>query len=296
MATWCRTRWAAAALAYAMLCVFGAAVVRGFSGFGFSLLAITAISLVVPPVVVVPSIFLMEVAASLLFCRPCGARCIGARSAPARRLPGGNPTGRLAPGDGAGPTHADGVGTGRAGCGGPARPWLRASCHARAAATLATGAASGLLNGAFGIGGPPVILFFFASPAGVAAGRASVIAYFLGTDLIGLGFMLRQGLIGAPQLWLALAFVPALVAGVWLGARGFRGTDQATFHRWTLRLLMLLAALTTAQGIRATRRLSSAYAAPPPNAARIRSTASTGVSRPAATACTVSGSSARTAA
>src|SRR6185436_12394234 len=53
------------ALAYAMLCVFGAAVVRGFSGFGFSLLAITALSLVVPPVVVVPSIFLLEVAASL---------------------------------------------------------------------------------------------------------------------------------------------------------------------------------------------------------------------------------------
>src|SRR5688572_11622881 len=29
------------------------------------------------------------------------------------------------------------------------------------AATVAAGAASGLLNGAFGIGGPPVILFFF---------------------------------------------------------------------------------------------------------------------------------------
>ena len=47
------------------------------------------------------------------------------------------------------------------------------------AATVATGALSGLLNGAFGIGGPPVILFFFASPAWVAVGRASVIAYSL---------------------------------------------------------------------------------------------------------------------
>ena len=119
------------------------------------------------------------------------------------------------------------------------------------AATLATGAASGLLNGAFGIGGPPVILFFFASPAGVAAGRASVIAYFLGTDLIGLAFMLRQGLIGIPQLQLALAFIPPLAAGVWLGARGFRDMDQTTFRRWILRLLMLLAVLTTAQGLRA---------------------------------------------
>jgi uncharacterized protein len=240
-----------AAVGYALLCVFGAAVVRGFSGFGFSLLAITAISLVVPPVVVVPSIFLMEVAASLHLL-PSVWREV----------------------------HWRAIGLLLAGClvATPLGVWLLATVpappmqmalglvvlvaavllargyalHAMPgrAATLATGAASGLLNGAFGIGGPPVILFFFASPAGAAAGRASVIAYFLGTDLIGLGFMLRQGLIGAPQLWLALAFVPALVAGVWLGARGFRGTDQATFHRWTLRLLMLLAALTTARGIR----------------------------------------------
>ena len=41
------------------------------------------------------------------------------------------------------------------------------------AATFATGTASGLFNGGFGIGGPPVILFFFSSPAGAAVGRAS---------------------------------------------------------------------------------------------------------------------------
>ena len=115
--------------------------------------------------------------------------------------------------------------------------------------TVATGAASGLLNGAFGIGGPPVILFFFASPAGVAAGRASVIAYFLGTDLIALAFMLRQGLIGTPQLWLALAFLPALLAGNWLGAKGFRGIEPEAFRRWILWILMLLALLTLGQGI-----------------------------------------------
>jgi uncharacterized membrane protein YfcA len=117
------------------------------------------------------------------------------------------------------------------------------------AATLATGAASGLLNGAFGIGGPPVILFFFASPAGVAVGRASVIAYFFGTDLIGLAFMLREGLIGSSQLGLALSFLPALLAGNWLGARGFRGVEVATFRRWVLLLLILLALLTLGQGL-----------------------------------------------
>src|ERR1017187_188427 len=52
-------------LVYAVVCIFGAAVVRGYSGFGFSLLAITSLSLLLPPAEIVPSIFIMEVAASL---------------------------------------------------------------------------------------------------------------------------------------------------------------------------------------------------------------------------------------
>ena len=53
------------ALAYAVACIFGAAIVRGYSGFGFSLLVIVSISLLLPPAQIVPSIFMMEVAASL---------------------------------------------------------------------------------------------------------------------------------------------------------------------------------------------------------------------------------------
>ncbi|MGD9915877.1 MAG: sulfite exporter TauE/SafE family protein, partial [Rhizobiaceae bacterium] len=45
--------------------IFIAAIVRGFSGFGYSLLSITAISLILPVQDIVPSIFLLEVAASL---------------------------------------------------------------------------------------------------------------------------------------------------------------------------------------------------------------------------------------
>jgi uncharacterized membrane protein YfcA len=61
------------------------------------------------------------------------------------------------------------------------------------AATLATGGASGLLNGAFGTGGPPVILFSSASPAAANIGRASIVAYFLATDALGLIVMAYQG-------------------------------------------------------------------------------------------------------
>ena len=239
-----------AVVTYALVCVFAAAIVRVFAGFGFSLLAITAISLVLPPVVVVPSIFLMEIAASVhllpsvwreVHWRAIGLLLLGCLLA--------TPLGVWL-------LATTPVAPMQIALGGvvlaAAILLLRGYALRRMpgrASTVATGAASGLLNGAFGIGGPPVILFFFASPAGVAAGRASVIAYFLGTDLIALAFMLRQDLIGLPQLWLALVFLPALLAGNWLGAKGFRGIEPEAFRRWILWILMLLALLTLGQGI-----------------------------------------------
>src|SRR5918996_5471713 len=54
-----------ATAAYVIACVFGAAYVRGYSGFGFSLLAITSLSLVLSPAEIIPPIFMMEVLASI---------------------------------------------------------------------------------------------------------------------------------------------------------------------------------------------------------------------------------------
>jgi uncharacterized membrane protein YfcA len=52
-------------LAAAIAIVFLAAFVRGYSGFGFSLLAITALSLLYTPATIILSIFLLEIAASI---------------------------------------------------------------------------------------------------------------------------------------------------------------------------------------------------------------------------------------
>ena len=117
------------------------------------------------------------------------------------------------------------------------------------AATLATGTASGLFNGSFGMGGPPVILFFFSSPAGTAAGRASIIAFFLLTDLTGLAWQGSEGLLHLATLWRALLFLPALIGGVWLGNRGFKNANPQEFRRWVLRLLMLVAVLAGARAL-----------------------------------------------
>jgi uncharacterized membrane protein YfcA len=237
-------------LLYAVLCVFGAALVRGYSGFGFSLLAVTSLSLLLPPAQIVPSIFIMEVAASLhllpgvwrdIHWRALLWLTVGCLV--------GTPFGVYAL------AHV------------PPAPMtlalavcvlIAAILLARGyalkrlpgpAITFATGTSSGILNGSFGIGGPPVILFFFSSPAGAAAGRASMIAFFLITDITGLAWQGWSGLISATTLWRALVFLPALTGGIWLGNRGFKTADPVDFRRWVLRLLMLLAALAGAKAL-----------------------------------------------
>jgi uncharacterized membrane protein YfcA len=106
-----------------------------------------------------------------------------------------------------------------------------------------------LLNGSFGIGGPPVILFYLSTPAAVSVSRASIIAYFLGTDVTGLGFLSLEGLVTWDSLLRFALFLPALVIGVAVGHRGFKGADPTAFRRWVLRLLMLLAVLSAARAL-----------------------------------------------
>jgi uncharacterized membrane protein YfcA len=65
----------------------------------------------------------------------------------------------------------------------------------------------------------------------------------------GLVWQAQMGLVNLATLWRALLFLPALIAGVWLGNRGFANADPAQFRRWVLRLLMLLAALTGARAL-----------------------------------------------
>lgn len=223
-------------------CIFLAAVARGCTGFGFSLLAITTLTLFAAPRAIVPAIFVLEVAASAHLL--VGAwRDVHGRSLAFLALGClfGTPLGVYAL------AHA------------PARPitlalalTVLAACvlllrgftlrrMPGRAATVGTGFVSGLLNGALGTGGPPVILLYFGSPAGVATGRASIIAYFLFTDLLGLAWQGADGLLTQEVFERALLWSPALFGGLWVGNRLYARIDPARFRRWVLWLLMGLA-------------------------------------------------------
>jgi uncharacterized membrane protein YfcA len=235
-------------IALALLFVFLAAIVRGYSGFGFSLLAITALSLVMPPRDFIPAIFMLEIAASIhmlpglwreIHWRSLAPLVIGTAM--------GTPVGVWfltsippAPMQLALAAFVLIV---------TALLWSGFSLKAvpGTAASTAVGATAGVLNGAFGIGGPPVIIFYFASPAGHAVGRASIVGYFLVSDVLGLAFQSREGLVTLSAATLALLFLPALALGVWLGARSFRTADSQVFRRVVLVLLAVLAVLTGGQ-------------------------------------------------
>ena len=110
-------------------------------------------------------------------------------------------------------------------------------------ATVGVGLMAGVLNGSMGIVGPPVILFYFSSPIGVVAGRASIIAYFIGTDSVGTAMFAAQGLIDASVFWRTAVFLPVLIAGVVVGNRGFVKTDPESFKKVALLVLMALSVL-----------------------------------------------------
>jgi len=114
---------------------------------------------------------------------------------------------------------------------------------------LTTGLACGLLNGAAAIGGPPVILFYLSSPAGVAVSRASIIAYFLGIDVISLVVASIQGLTTLETLRLTIMALLPLLGGIHLGSRLFKNINESAFRQHVLILLIILALIGLLKGL-----------------------------------------------
>jgi uncharacterized membrane protein YfcA len=197
-------------LGIAMVVVFVAAFVRGYSGFGFAMVAVTGLSLLRPPAEIVPMVLALDIAAGVHLL-PSAWADVDWRSL--RWLLVGmvvsTPLGVwvLASLPAAGTRMLVSVAVLIA----SVALWRGFSLRELPGlgATLATGAASGVLNGGAAIGGPPVILFYFSSPAGATVSRASLIMYFLGIGII-------------------------------IGSGRFTRTDPESFRRAVLVLLMLL--------------------------------------------------------
>jgi uncharacterized membrane protein YfcA len=107
--------------------------------------------------------------------------------------------------------------------------------------TLAVGIASGVANGAVGMGGLPVALFLTADGDTPAKIRAAVTAYFFLLDIMGLAFLLNAGLVDDDTVKTAAMAFPVLLIGMTLGTRHFLGATAEGFRRITLFMLIFIA-------------------------------------------------------
>jgi uncharacterized membrane protein YfcA len=230
--------------------VFVAGIIRGYSGFGFAMVAVTSISLVVPPARVVPLVLILEVLASIrlvpqvwkdidwyslrwllagsLFATPFGAYLLANVPTEPMRISisllvlvaailliRGWAWKRM-----------------------PGRPLI-----------LTAGMACGVLNGAAAIGGPPVIILYLSTPAGITVSRASIIAYFLGIDSMSLVMASIHGLTTIQTLLLTAVCLVPLLLGIGVGSKMFIKADKESFRHQVLILLIILSIAGLLRGI-----------------------------------------------
>jgi len=226
----------------ALIIVFLAAIVRGYTGFGFSALVVASLTLFLPPAEVIPVVLLMEIVASIgmlpsvwkdvrwkaisilligiVIGAPLGVYLLGNVSEVLARIiisiiilvaSAALLWGYSFKGSGNAPT------------------------------TVGTGVLAGIVNGIGAAGGLPIVLFFLASGAAAAATRASLVALIFAIDAYTTVLTVSSGLVDSVTLKRLAIFLLPLLLGVLVGSRQFIRANPESFKRLTLALLIVLA-------------------------------------------------------
>ena len=109
---------------------------------------------------------------------------------------------------------------------------------------LAVGTTAGLLKGATGISGPPVILYLLAGPEEARRHRANLILFFGIISVISVVPPLLGGLMGWSVLARLALLLPILLLCVPLGARLFHVLPERWYRRLALGLLIITGSIT----------------------------------------------------
>ena len=102
------------------------------------------------------------------------------------------------------------------------------------------GGVGGVLAGAASIGGPPVILFLLAGGDRAATNRATLIYYFLFTQMVSIPIYWWVGIIEQRTLLVFALLIPAMMVGLWIGERIFRQSSEELFRRVALSFLLII--------------------------------------------------------
>ncbi|MDP4005220.1 sulfite exporter TauE/SafE family protein [Methylobacterium sp. NEAU K] len=230
--------------------IFAAALIRGFTGFGFALAAVPLLGFWLPPSQCVP------LAVGLQFCASLSDLPRARKSAhwPSLRwlVAGtaiGSPLGvaalALASPDVARLAIALVCGGGTIalvrGFRFPAPPGGRE--------TVMVGLAAGLCNGLAAMPGPPVVAYYLAMPLTPQQGRASLLVFFLATSVASVISLVSAGLVGA-FLAVPLAIgIPLILVGSRLGERLLRRSGGRGHRALSILLLGAVAAVSAAQAV-----------------------------------------------
>jgi uncharacterized membrane protein YfcA len=117
-------------------------------------------------------------------------------------------------------------------------------------ATGLTGIASGILTGFAAMPGPPVVPFYMRQKLPPATTRASMMLVFFATAIAGTLSAFALGVATVRLLWLSLLLFPAVLAGNWLGAMAFGKVSEPLWRS-------LVAAILGLAGVAAIVRLWS---------------------------------------
>ncbi|MDR3535417.1 MAG: sulfite exporter TauE/SafE family protein [Acetobacteraceae bacterium] len=234
----------------AVLGIFAASILRGFTGFGFGLAAVPLLSLALPPAQVVPLVVVLQAIVGVAGVGSAWPLCDW--RAVRRLTPGlivGIPLGLIVL-TGFEPNQVRLV-IGVMIAASVVVLWrgLRLPPNPSPGITLGVGLVSGVMSGLSSMGGPPIVVYLLALAHSAARVRATSIIYFLLSALLSLVPMTWRGLIGQEVLIWAVACVPVLFGGSWIGTWGFRHA-QPHHHRTTaLVVLTLLSAVLIARAV-----------------------------------------------
>jgi uncharacterized membrane protein YfcA len=106
-----------------------------------------------------------------------------------------------------------------------------------AATTAAAGGLSGLLGGATGLSGPPVIFYELSVAQPIARVRANFMTYFAWVDVVALTAFAVSGTLAPRPLLLALVLVVPYLAAAGIGARLFGRASEGFYRRLALVVL-----------------------------------------------------------
>jgi len=226
----------------AVIAVFAAGMVRGFSGFALSAMVMASIAVLIPPVELIAICWFLELAASALMVRG------GFGQADMKMVMGlflgglvGAPIGLYF--TTSVPTETSQM---------VALILimvlaltqlfrLRPTFLATTPGLLLSGVTAGIATGIASVGGMVVALYVLARDAPAAIMRASLVMYLFVGSVTSFGYLLYFGMMTWPVAARAMIFVPVVILGVWAGKWLFRPRLEPYYKPFCLVLLVALA-------------------------------------------------------